>query len=795
MKNLILSSVLLIFFSGLSFGQIAVNQNGSTADPSAMLDISSTTKGLLIPRMNSVQRENISTTQTGLLVFDTDDSSFYYYKNSGWVKMVTDGETGWSINGDTVYNSNSLIGIGTVNPDAKLAITDSINTCLLHVKGKHYGNYSRSGIKTEMVKYGLDSIQGTEIILYDSSTGGTVYSATGNLIEMHGTGGGKQYGTYNRITNGGNGSHYGSYNNLLNISDTLQGNQFGTYNLIQSRGKGTSYGVYNSSKRYSGFKGLTYGVFSSLDENGTGVSYGVLNHIFGTGDASIYSIYNSINQTGSGKHYGVYTEISKGSNTLYGSLTEITSDGDGNHYGSSVELHGDGGGDQLGSMISIINVGDGTQFGAYNEINNSGTGTHYGTYNTLKRYPGFVGSTYGSYNGIKNNDGGSSYGVFNNNSGSGDANIHGVYNSIINSGEGTHYGVLNELSNGDGDLYGSKSDISSDGNGEHFGTYTALQGSGGGEQYGSRTEISNTGNNEHYGAYYEINNDGNGTHYGAYTNLSASGNGNQYGFYNRINNDGTGIQYGVYALLDNDGTGDKYGMYSSINSVSPGTHYGVYSDAIGSSNYAGYFKGRMFVKDRVGINTTNPNEFLEIAGSAGARGRMIASDGLGSDRRVILFISPSFANDYARIESYKYGTGSGGKELRFNTIGHGLLTMGGDVQPFSNNTYDLGSASQSWQDIYYYHLHMHASAMLSFGSRNVSSELLSHEFKSGDSESIDPSALPKGIIEGEYVNIDNFVSYNYKANYEQQQQLEILKKENAELKTRLEKLEKLLLKR
>ncbi len=69
---------------------VSLNNSGAAADSSAMLDVSSTTKGLLIPRMTAVQRTNIATPATGLLVYQTDaDKGFYYFDGNNWFLLVT----------------------------------------------------------------------------------------------------------------------------------------------------------------------------------------------------------------------------------------------------------------------------------------------------------------------------------------------------------------------------------------------------------------------------------------------------------------------------------------------------------------------------------------------------------------------------------------------------------------------------------------------------------------------------------------------------------------------------------
>ena len=82
MKNFFYS--LFIFFTTISFSQVGI---GTTSpNPSSVLDITSTSGGLLVPRMTVTQRANIATPiQEGLLIYQTDNTpGFYYYNGSTW---------------------------------------------------------------------------------------------------------------------------------------------------------------------------------------------------------------------------------------------------------------------------------------------------------------------------------------------------------------------------------------------------------------------------------------------------------------------------------------------------------------------------------------------------------------------------------------------------------------------------------------------------------------------------------------------------------------------------------------
>lgn len=77
--RMILLAAIISFTIAANAQNVAVNTTGSSADASAMLDVSSTTKGFLAPRMTTVQRTGIPSPANGLLVFDTDTKTYWYF--------------------------------------------------------------------------------------------------------------------------------------------------------------------------------------------------------------------------------------------------------------------------------------------------------------------------------------------------------------------------------------------------------------------------------------------------------------------------------------------------------------------------------------------------------------------------------------------------------------------------------------------------------------------------------------------------------------------------------------------
>src|SRR5262245_39145076 len=57
---------------------------------SALLEMKSTKKGMLIPRMTKAQRDLIAAPATALLIYQTDNTpGFYYYSGNAWSKITT----------------------------------------------------------------------------------------------------------------------------------------------------------------------------------------------------------------------------------------------------------------------------------------------------------------------------------------------------------------------------------------------------------------------------------------------------------------------------------------------------------------------------------------------------------------------------------------------------------------------------------------------------------------------------------------------------------------------------------
>jgi hypothetical protein len=95
MKKTLLLLAGIVCFGMSAFSQgVAINTDGSDPDASAVLDVKSTDKGFLTPRMTQAQRIALTSPANGLLVYQTDGTTGFYY-NSGtaaspsWIRLAT----------------------------------------------------------------------------------------------------------------------------------------------------------------------------------------------------------------------------------------------------------------------------------------------------------------------------------------------------------------------------------------------------------------------------------------------------------------------------------------------------------------------------------------------------------------------------------------------------------------------------------------------------------------------------------------------------------------------------------
>jgi hypothetical protein len=185
MKN-ILTAFCLLLMLNIS-AQVGI---GTTdPDPSAILELESDSQGLLAPRMSTTDRLAIVSPADGLLVYDTDDDAFYFYKASSWeilesavkrdnyklIKSVADLADELTAGGGVEYlmDENTLYEInGVINLVAPINMNNS------NITGRDTGE---------------DSLRRATGDLFAGSSGGrvtglVVTATAGSVFNLNGTG-------------------------------------------------------------------------------------------------------------------------------------------------------------------------------------------------------------------------------------------------------------------------------------------------------------------------------------------------------------------------------------------------------------------------------------------------------------------------------------------------------------------------------------------------------------------------------------------------------------------------------
>jgi hypothetical protein len=115
-------AIVLLAATG-SYAQVAINTDGSAADASAILDLKSFNKGLLIPRSSSLSISSMLNAKNGTLMYDTTYQRFRLRAENSWRDVVD--SRSWTRNPNlteqVVYTTDS-VGIGTTAPATKLHV-------------------------------------------------------------------------------------------------------------------------------------------------------------------------------------------------------------------------------------------------------------------------------------------------------------------------------------------------------------------------------------------------------------------------------------------------------------------------------------------------------------------------------------------------------------------------------------------------------------------------------------------------------------------------------------------------
>jgi len=139
----------IFYTNAIAQNGVRIASTAGTADPSAMLDITSTNKGLLFPRVTLTSLTSnvtpVNNPATGLVVYNLGSVSvpatgIYFWNGSSWVQLSSGGLSGsgtinqvtkWTasnaVGNSIITDDGTNVGIGATVPGSKLEINAGDN--------------------------------------------------------------------------------------------------------------------------------------------------------------------------------------------------------------------------------------------------------------------------------------------------------------------------------------------------------------------------------------------------------------------------------------------------------------------------------------------------------------------------------------------------------------------------------------------------------------------------------------------------------------------------------------------
>lgn len=606
--------ILVLLCCEIAFSQ-SVGLGTTTPNPSAALDITSTAKGVLLPRLTQTQRDAIPSPAQGLLLYNITANCFQ-------VNLGTPGAPNWQC----LTTANAADRWGTTGNSGTSETTNFIGTTdsmSLHFK---VFNQKAGKIGFNSTFFGYKSGQAPNDD-GSSNTGFGSHTLTLNTSGVYNTAIGIEALEYN--TTGSSNVAVGVLtlaNNAAGYQNTATGNASLLYNTAGSQN--TAVGFQALAFNTTGSSNVAIGR-SAMENNVTS------DRIVAVGDSALYNnaAYEntalgsrSLKSTTSG-----FGNTGVGSLSLYANTTGFNNTGIGNKALKS----------NTGSRNTAI--GSSSMFSSTSGANNTAAGTSSLVNNTTGGFNCAIGSNalFNNTSGTYNNAVGADALVYNttgiNNTAIGDLsgqiNVSGSGNTFIGRGANPAYdSLVNATAIGLNAVVATNNSVI-------LGDYNLTSVGIGTQSATNRLDISNGSRIGSHPAGRPLYVTG---------DILAASNGIEFRHL-----DGTqGIGFGYNTIY---AAGSDPNQNLGLSAKGTTGHLLFTTNSIESM--------RIQADGRVGIGTSLPNEKLEIGGT----GRAFFGNGAGANRYGIL-IDGDGPNNASRIEAWNYSTGTG-RSLLLNSLG------------------------------------------------------------------------------------------------------------------------------
>lgn len=262
-------ALLLLFFSSLAEAQ-SVGVGTTAPDASAILDVASTTKGALLPRLTSTQRAAIAAPATGLLVYQTDAPAGFYYNVGSpaapaWT-FLNPASAGDNLGNHTAtqalnLGANALTGAGAslgtavglgVRADGGLNIGQNTNGNMFVGFGAGQANTSGSSNVFSGYQSGFSNTTGSYNVFSGLHSGFSNTSGSFNLYNGYQSGYNSSAGDNNTFS-----GYQSGYNNTTGSYNIFSGYRSGYSNTtgFDNQFVGYQCGLLNTTGNQNHFEG------------------------------------------------------------------------------------------------------------------------------------------------------------------------------------------------------------------------------------------------------------------------------------------------------------------------------------------------------------------------------------------------------------------------------------------------------------------------------------------------------------------------------------------------------------
>lgn len=276
---------------------MGISSSSITPDASSILELRTTSKGFLIPRMTQTQRDAIISPATGLMIYNTSTNTFNFYNGTGWTAL-TSGTAG-TVSSVTSADANATVATTTTTPVITIVSAPKLQTART-INGVSFDGTANITVPSGNLTGDVTSSGNATTLATVNSNLGTWNNVTVNARGL--------------VTAGSNTTYTTPSDNLSVFSATTSAQLAG----VLSDETGTGSAVFSASPTFTGTPTLPSGTIATTQAFGD-ASTKIATTAFVDAETPMYAKVTGSNATTTGTSLTNITglSITLAANTVY----------------------------------------------------------------------------------------------------------------------------------------------------------------------------------------------------------------------------------------------------------------------------------------------------------------------------------------------------------------------------------------------------------------------------------------------------------------------------------------------